>query len=146
MSKELKNKCNRKRYFHIDSGTSTDQTFPFLDTVQSNNEDEIKELVNDSDAEFIAPEEIEFTDNRDNASVLTPELNDYVFDEGTAHTKELETNKKRKKSEENTRSYGNAAFFHILERIVFLRVEFPSNLTEVLQLLISMNKLLILMF
>ena len=77
--------------------------------------------MNDSDTEFIAPEEIEFTDNRDNASVLKPELNDHVFEEGTTHTKELETNKKRKNPEENTRSYGNAAFLHILERMVFLK-------------------------
>ena len=49
-------KNNRKIYFHIDSGTSTDQIFTFLDTVQSDNEDEIDQLMNDSDAKSIAPE------------------------------------------------------------------------------------------
>ena len=34
---------NRKSCFHIDSGTSTDQIFALLDTVQSDNEDMIEE-------------------------------------------------------------------------------------------------------
>ena len=66
---------NRKIYFHIDSGTSTDQTFALLDTVQSNNEDKIDELMNDFDTEFIASEEIKLTDNPANTSVLTSEAN-----------------------------------------------------------------------
>ena len=40
-----------------------DQIFVLLDTVQSDNEDETEELMNDSGTEFIAPEEIEPTDN-----------------------------------------------------------------------------------
>ena len=42
--------------------------FTLLDAVQSNNEDEIDELMNDFDTEFIAPEEIELTDNQGNVS------------------------------------------------------------------------------
>ena len=53
---------------------------------------QIDELMNDSDTEFIAPEEIELTDQ------LTPLANVHFADEGITHTKELETNKKRKKS------------------------------------------------
>ena len=49
----MNNNC--KRHFDIDS-----------DAVQSNNEDEIDELINNFDTEFIAPEEI---------------------DQGTTHTK-----------------------------------------------------------
>ena len=60
---------NQKRFSHIDRGTSTDQVFALRGTVQSDNENEIDKLMNDSDMEFIAPEEIEFTENRDNASV-----------------------------------------------------------------------------
>ena len=40
---------NGKRYFHIDSGTSTDKIFALLHTVQSENENEIDELMNYSD-------------------------------------------------------------------------------------------------
>ena len=73
-----------------------------LDTVQSNNENVIEKLMNDSDTEFIAPEEIELTGNPENASVLTPEANVHVVDKGTTHTKELKTHKTKKKTEENT--------------------------------------------
>ena len=53
--------------------------------------------------EIIALEDLELTDNADNASFLTQEANAHVVDEGVTHTKELETNKKRKNTEENTR-------------------------------------------
>ena len=66
---------NRKTYFHIDSGTSTDQTFALLDKVQSNNEDNIDEFMNDFDTEFIVSEEIKLTYNPANTSVLTSEAN-----------------------------------------------------------------------
>ena len=49
---------NRKIYFHIDSGTSMDQIFALLDAVQSDNKDEINELMNDFDMEFIDSEVI----------------------------------------------------------------------------------------
>ena len=52
---------NQKRYFHIDNGTSASQTFASLDTMQSDGEDKIEELMNDSDTELIAPKEIELT-------------------------------------------------------------------------------------
>ena len=63
---------NRKIYFHVDSGTSADQIFALLDTVQSDYEDEIDQIMNDYDKEFITPEKIELTDNPDNATLLTP--------------------------------------------------------------------------
>ena len=70
-----------------------------MDAVQSYNQDETDELMNDVDTELIAPEEIELTDNPDNASALTLEANVHVVDQETTHTKELET-KKEKKPEE----------------------------------------------
>ena len=69
------------------------QIFALLDTVHSYNEDEIDELMNDSDTEFIAPEANVFT------SVLRPEVSFHFVDEGTTHTKDLETNEKRIKLE-----------------------------------------------
>ena len=54
------------------------------------------ESMNDSYTEFIAPEDIKLTDNRENGSILTPEVNTHVVDEMTTHTKELTTNKKGK--------------------------------------------------
>ena len=70
--------------------------------MQSDNKNEIDELMNDSDKEFITPEKHKLTDNPNNVSVLKPEANVHVVDKGTTHTKEIETNKKRNKPEENT--------------------------------------------
>ena len=69
-----------------------------LDTVQNDNKDEIDELMNDFDTEFIALEEVELTDNRGKVRALTLEANAHVVDQEDTHTKELETHKKRKKA------------------------------------------------
>ena len=45
---------NQKKYFHINSGDSTKQIFSLLHTVQSDNEYDIEELLNDSAMKFIA--------------------------------------------------------------------------------------------
>ena len=90
---------NQKRPFHIDSDASTDQVFTLLDAVQSDNKDEINELMNDFDTECRAPEEIELTDNPGNVRASILEVNIHVVDHGTTHTKKLETNKTRKKSQ-----------------------------------------------
>ena len=57
-----------------------------MNAVQSNNEDEIGELMNDFDTEFTVPEEIELTDNQGNLSALTLEANVDIADQGTTHT------------------------------------------------------------
>ena len=43
---------SQKRHFDIDSDASTDQVFTLLDAVQSDNEDEIDQLMNDFDYEI----------------------------------------------------------------------------------------------
>ena len=86
----------KKRHFHIYSDAWTDQLFKLLDAVHGDNEDETEKLMNDFDTEFIAPEEIELTDNPSNVSALRLEVNIHVVDQGTTHTRELEANKKRK--------------------------------------------------
>ena len=69
---------NQNRYFHYDHSTSTNQSFALLDTVQDDNKTETGELMNDSNMEFIALEELELTGNPDKANVLTPEANVHV--------------------------------------------------------------------
>ena len=49
-----------------------------MNAVRSDNEDEIAELMNDFDTEFIAPEEIELTGNPGNVNALTLEANVHV--------------------------------------------------------------------
>ena len=75
----------QKRHFDIDSDASKDQVFTLLDAVQSDKEDKIDQLMNDFDTEFIAPEEIELTDNPGNLSALTLEASVHVVDQGTTH-------------------------------------------------------------
>ena len=43
---------DRKRYFHIDKNASSEQIYALLDDVESADEDDIDNLMNDSDAEF----------------------------------------------------------------------------------------------
>ena len=44
----------RKRYFHIDENASSAQIYALLDDVESADEDDIDNLMNDSDTQFIA--------------------------------------------------------------------------------------------
>ena len=63
----------------IDSSVSRDQVITLLGTVQSDNEDEIDELINDFDKEFIASEEMKLT---------KLEANDQVVDQRITHIKD----------------------------------------------------------
>ena len=47
----------RKRYFHIDENASSEQMYALLDDVESADEDDIDNLMNDSDIEFMSEEE-----------------------------------------------------------------------------------------
>ena len=58
-----------------------------LESVQSDNEDEIDKLINDFDKEFTAPEEIELTVSQGNMSALTLKANVHVVQQGTTHNK-----------------------------------------------------------
>ena len=64
--------------------------------------------------------------------VFGREANVHAVDEKTTHTKELETNEKKKIQKKILQLNGSATFLHILDRIVFLFAEFPPNLTKVL--------------
>ena len=71
---------NRKKYVQINNHTSSNQIFALLDNVQSDEEEDIEELTDDSDTEFFAnDEDIEniFPDS-DNADILTPEARIHI--------------------------------------------------------------------
>ena len=55
----------RKRYFHIDESTSREQIYTLLDDAESADEDDIENLMNDFDTEFLAKEK-----NTQSASTL----------------------------------------------------------------------------
>ena len=68
----------RKRYFHIDENTGSEQIYSLLDDVESDDKNDIDNLLNDSDTEFIAKEEIAQVASTWDTSLTTPEANLHV--------------------------------------------------------------------
>ena len=66
---------NRKKYVQINNHTFSDQILALLDNVQSDDKEDIEELINNSDAEFFAnDEDLEnIVPDSNNADMLTPE-------------------------------------------------------------------------
>ena len=90
---------NRKKYVRINNHTSRDQIFALLaDNVQSDEEEYIEELMNDSDTEFFANyEDIDdIAADSDNADFLTPEARIHIVKD---NEKEQEKNSKSKLEE-----------------------------------------------
>ena len=68
----------RKSYFHIDENASSEQMYALWDDVESPDENDIDNLMNDSDTEFIAEEEITLAASTQDTSLTTPETNLHV--------------------------------------------------------------------
>ena len=69
----------RKRYFHIDENASSEQIYALLDDVESAEEDEIDNLMNDSDTEFITEEKITQAASTKDTSLTTPEAKLHII-------------------------------------------------------------------
>ena len=83
----------RKRYFHIDENASNEQIYALLDDAERADEDDIGNLMNDSDTEFIAEEEITQAASTKDTSLATQEANLHVVPSDN-QTKKKEKNKK----------------------------------------------------
>ena len=83
----------RKRYFHIDENASSEQMHALLDDVEIVDKDNINNLMNDSDTEFIAEKEITQAASTQGTSVTTPEANLHVVPSDN-QSKKKEKNKK----------------------------------------------------
>ena len=68
----------RKRYFQIDENASSEQIYALLDDAESADEDDIDNVMNDSDTEFIAEEEIKQATSTQDTSLTTPDVNLHV--------------------------------------------------------------------
>ena len=84
---------SRKRYFHIDENASSKQIYALLDDVKSADEDDIDYLMNDSDTELIAEEEITQAASTQDTSLTTAEANLRVVP-SDSQSKKKEKNKK----------------------------------------------------
>ena len=82
-----------KRYFHIDENASSEQIYALLDDVESADEDDIDNLMNDPDTEFIAQEEITEAANIQDTSLNSFEANLHVVPSDN-QSKKKEKNKK----------------------------------------------------
>ena len=67
-----------KKCFNIDENLSSEQIYALFDNVDSDNEEEIDNLINDLDTQFITDEEILPANNTLNTSLTNPEANIYV--------------------------------------------------------------------
>jgi len=70
----------RKKYVQICQGTSSDEIFALLDAVNSDDEDNLDELMNDSDTEYVADEDFDLVpeteiDEPSGSTILIPEAN-----------------------------------------------------------------------
>ena len=83
----------RKRYCHIDENASSEQIYALLDDVESAGKDDIDNLMNDSDTEFIADEEITQAASTQDTSLTIPEANLHVVPSEN-QSKKKEKNKK----------------------------------------------------
>ena len=68
----------RKRYFHIDENASSEQIYALLDDVEGDDKNDTDNLMNDSDTEFIAEEELTQAASTQDTSLTTPEANLHV--------------------------------------------------------------------
>ena len=87
----------RKRYFHIDENASSEQIYVLSDGVQSTDDDDIDNLMNDPDTELIAEEEITQAASTQDTFLTTPEANLHVVPSD---------NQSKKKKRRKKKNYG----------------------------------------
>ena len=85
----------RKRYFHIGENASSKQIYALFDDVESADEDDTDNLINDSDTKFIAEEEITQAASAQGTSLTTPEANLHVVAKWQSVKEERKEQKRR---------------------------------------------------
>ena len=68
----------RKRYFYIERNATSEQMYALLDDVESDEEDDTGNLINDSDTGFVAEEEVVQAGSTQDTSLTTSEANLHV--------------------------------------------------------------------
>ena len=84
----------RNRYFHIDENASSEQIYALLDVAGSADKDDIDNLMNDSDTEFIAEEEVTQAARKQDIFLTTPEANLHVVPSDNQSKRKKRTSKK----------------------------------------------------
>ena len=115
----------RKRYFHIDRKASSEQKYVLLDDVESADEDDIDNLMNDSDTELISEEGITQAATTQGTSLTTPEANLHVV------PSENQSKKKEKNEKEESWKWTKKAKVSKQEKCQLVP-EIQPNLNETL--------------
>ena len=115
----------RKRYFHIDRNASSEQKYVLLDDVESADEDDIDNLMNDSDTELISEEGITQAATTQGTSLTTPEANLHVV------PSENQSKKKEKNEKEESWKWTKKAKVSKQEKCQLVP-EIQLNLNETL--------------
>ena len=68
---------NKKKYVQIDRETSSNKIFAMLDEIDSDNQSDIDNLIEDSDAEYAVEEPVPET-KEDGHNILKPEANIHI--------------------------------------------------------------------
>ena len=129
---------SKKNYIKIDVTTSTEEIFALLDNVNSDVEDDIDEVLNDSNTEFYVEEET-YNSSATNSTqiehnLLIPEANAHVLEntEEKQNTSKNQNNKKKNKANKEVISWkSNDRPFRREPCILHPEVkhEFPQNHT-----------------
>ena len=84
----------RKKYARIDRNTRSEEIFAVLDEINSDQEEDIDNLMNDSETEFTVDENLDndFDSDNEPLSVLIPEANIHVVKISTAEENMEESN------------------------------------------------------
>ena len=89
----------RKKYIRIESDISNDELFAMFDEIDSGDESDIENILNDSDTEFLCDKPITTMAN-DIHKVLVPEANFHVASEATEQQQEeYQVVQKKRKSQ-----------------------------------------------
>ena len=116
---------SREKYVQINNHTSSDHSL--LDNVQSHEEEDIEELMNDSDTEVFAnDEDLEnIVPDSDNADILTPEASIHIVILLKLMKRKMEKN--RKASLKKSNFSGNVTLLLTLEKNAILLERFATN-------------------
>ena len=85
---------NRKKYVRTDRNTRREDIFAILDEVNSDQEEDIENVMHDSDTDFIVDENVDndIDSDDESLSVLIPEVNILVAKSSTAEANMEESN------------------------------------------------------
>ena len=117
----------RKRYIHNDENDSSEQIYALVDDLEKADEDDIDNLMNDSDTVFIAEEEITRAAGTQGISLATAEANLHVTSSDNQPKKKEKDKKEELWKWTEKLKVSNQEECHIVPEIQSKRKSFPNR-------------------